>query len=395
MVEQEWLTHWAAGLHSEDGINAMLDMMSVIANLLSESYEDHSSLESAVLVLTEITGWPALLLDGKGNRIGGSASSNHPHPEALAMIDSSRPVDFDGWLCLSIPSNDHYVLCVDAPDGLEDDVRLMVMGEIVALTAFELRIEEAAFQDRLRLWGDLAEEILSGVDRRRVTAHAKVLGHDLDVPHRVGLIADGRIGLSADQVRCALRRADVDALVVPWEQNIAVVLDGISDTDKILEALDHVVPGGRPWMGVSSLKPQGYDLTEALSEATVAVAFGRAAKESRTINYGDLGVFRLFSPDGRWEQLEDFIKETLGPLLAYDQDHGTDLVQTLDAYLRRNGSLNHLADELMIHRSTLIYRLRRIRELLEVDIDDSGLRLELSLAARAFLVLKVTSEAAA
>jgi DNA-binding PucR family transcriptional regulator len=127
----------------------------------------------------------------------------------------------------------------------------------------------------------------------------------------------------------------------------------------------------------------------------VAVAFGRAAKESRTINYGDLGVFRLFSPDGRWEQLEDFIKETLGPLLAYDQDHGTDLVQTLDAYLRRNGSLNHLAEELMIHRSTLIYRLRRIRELLEVDIDDSGLRLELSLAARAFSVLKVTSEAAA
>ena len=395
MVQEQWLTYWAAGLGSEDGLSAMLDMMSVITDQLSEAYEEHSSLEAAVIVLTAITGWPALLLDAKGNRIAGTASSDHPHPEALAMIDSSRPVDFDGWLCLSIPSNEHHVLCVDAPCGLQDDVRLMVMGEIVALTAFELRIEEAALQERLRLWGDLAEEILAGVDRRRITAHAKALGHDLDGPHRVGLIADGRIGLSADQVRCALRRADVDALVAPWDQNIAVVLDGTANTDKILEALDHVVPGGRPWMGVSSLKPEGYDLIDALAEASVAVSFGRSARESRTIKYGDLGVFRLFSPDGRWEQLEDFVKETLGPLLDYDRAHGTDMVPTLDAYLRRDGSLNHLADELMIHRSTLIYRLRRIRELLEVDIDDSERRLDLSLAARAVEVLKVTTGEAA
>lgn len=68
---------------------------------------------------------------------------------------------------------------------------------------------------------------------------------------------------------------------------------------------------------------------------------------------------------------------------------------TLDSYLRRDGCLNHLADELMIHRSTLVYRLRRIRELLEVDIDDSERRLDLSLAARAVEVLKVTSGEAA
>ena len=83
--------------------------------------------------------------------------------------------------------------------------------------------------------------------------------------------------------------------------------------------------------------------------------------------------------------------ETLGPLLDYDVAHGSELVRTLDAYLRRDGSLNELAESLMIHRSTLVYRLRRIRELLEVDIDDSALRLDLSLAARAVEVLQITS----
>lgn len=395
MVDQDRLTVWAAGLNSDDGFSAMLDMMSALTDRLSDLYTNHSSLEAAVMVLEELTGWSALIIDDEGHRVGGLVTSEHPHPEVLAMIDSIRPVDIDGWLCLSIPSADRYVLCVDAPGGLNDPVRVMVLGEIVALTAFELRIQEAVLQERLRLWGDLAEEILAGADRRRIAAHAKALGHELAAPHRVGLIADGRIGLSVEQVRCALRRANVDALVAPWEQNIAVVLDGAADTDHILEALDHVVPGGRPWMGVSTVKAEGFDLTDALAEASVAVSFGRAARDSRTINYSDLGVFRLFSPDGRWTQLEDFVKEMLGPLMDYDLAHGTELVQTLDAYLRRDGSLNQLADDLLIHRSTLVYRLRRIRELLDVDIDDSHLRLDLSLAARAVEVLKVTSGEAA
>jgi hypothetical protein len=126
----------------------------------------------------------------------------------------------------------------------------------------------------------------------------------------------------------------------------------------------------------------------------VRASGGRAqqvARESRMIGYRDLGVFRLFSLDGQWAQLEEFVIETLGPLISYDHEHGSELVRTLDAYLRRNGSLNQLAEVLVIHRSTLTYRLRRIRELLDVDIDDSSLRLELSLAARAVEVLYATA----
>lgn len=393
-MEQEKIEMWSHGLTSDNGLDAMLDMMAVITSRLSQAYEHQSTLEAAAGVLTDLTGWPAIVIDGDGNRVAGSASSGHPHPEALATIMSTRPVDFDGWLCLSIPSDAHYVLCVDAPSGMSDTIRLVIMGGVVALTAFELRIEDAVQQERNRMWGDLAQEMLSGVDRRRVLAHATSVGYELDGPHRVGLIADGRIGLSVEQVQSAVRRAGEVALVAPWGPNIAVVLDEVSDTDKIIDALDHVVPGGRPWMGVSSVKREGHDLSDAVAEAEVALSFGQAARESRTIDYRDLGVFRLFSPDGQWTQLEEFVDDTLGPLIEYDAAHGSDLVHTLDAYLRRDGSLNQLANSLMIHRSTLIYRLRRIRELLCVDIDDSSLRLDLSIAARAVDVLKVTSGSA-
>lgn len=391
MVDQELIESWETGLESEDGSMTMMDMISVVTERLGAAYGSHSSLEAATVVLQELTGWQALIVDRDGNRVAGSASSDHPHPQVLATIVSARPVEIDGWLCLQVPSTEHHVLCVEATDGMEDRVRVLVLEEIVALTAFERRLEESAMNERLRMWGDLAEELLSGIDRRRVVAHARALGHDLDRPHRVGLLADGRIGLSVEQVRAAVRRSNIDALVAPWDSSFAVVLDESSDPEKILDALDQVVPGGHPWMGVSSVKAEGHDLSEAVAEAAVALSFGRAARDSRTVDYSDLGIFRLFAPGGRWTQLEDFVTETLGPLLDYDAVHSTDLVHTLDAYLRRDGSLNHLAETLMIHRSTLVYRLRRIRELLDVDIDDSSLRLDLSLAARAVDVLRMTS----
>ena len=390
-MKKEGIESWSQGLNSDDGLMSMLDMIAVITSRLSQEYEQHSSLQAATIVLTELTGWPSIVIDSDGERAAGSREQVDLFPEALLTISGTRPVESDGWIGLSIPSAAHYVLCVHAPGGMNDGVRLMVMGEIAALTGFELRIEDEAMQERNRLWGDLAQEMLSGIDRQRVTAHAAAVGHNLDEPHCVGLIADGRIGLSVDQVQAAIRRAGQEALVATWGLNIALVMDEGTDTDKILQALDQIVPGGRPWMGVSSPKQDGYDLSEAVSEASVALAFGQAAQESRTISYRDLGVFRLFAPDGKWSQLEDFVRETLGPLIEYDRSHGSELVHTLDAYLCRDSSLNHLAESLMIHRSTLVYRLRRIRELLDIDIDDSALRLDLSLAARAVDVLKVTS----
>jgi DNA-binding PucR family transcriptional regulator len=64
-------------------------------------------------------------------------------------------------------------------------------------------------------------------------------------------------------------------------------------------------------------------------------------------------------------------------LLAADS-RGT-LVRTLAAYLRHTGSAPAAADELHIHRTTLHYRLDRIREITGCDPDDGETRLLLHL----------------
>jgi DNA-binding PucR family transcriptional regulator len=71
----------------------------------------------------------------------------------------------------------------------------------------------------------------------------------------------------------------------------------------------------------------------------------------------------------------------LGRLLRYDGEKNTELVPTLDAFLRANNA-TEVAARLNLHRNTLLYRLRRIREITNLDLDDPETRLALHLALR-------------
>ena len=61
--------------------------------------------------------------------------------------------------------------------------------------------------------------------------------------------------------------------------------------------------------------------------------------------------------------------QTLQPLLDYDAGHHADLVETLFCYLKNNGSVKAVADEMFIHKNTIVYRMSKIKELLQADLE--------------------------
>ncbi|MGI5348291.1 PucR family transcriptional regulator [Streptomyces sp. CA-250714] len=70
-------------------------------------------------------------------------------------------------------------------------------------------------------------------------------------------------------------------------------------------------------------------------------------------------------------------------LLAHDEQHRTDLAQTLAAYLSRFGDVAGTARQLGVHPNTLRYRLRRLRSHFGLDLDDPDVRLLAELGLRA------------
>lgn len=67
-------------------------------------------------------------------------------------------------------------------------------------------------------------------------------------------------------------------------------------------------------------------------------------------------------------------------LIAYDQTHNSGLFETLRTYLENERNLAETTRMLFVHRSTLLYRIEKIKSLLNLNLDDPKIRLHLLLS---------------
>jgi DNA-binding PucR family transcriptional regulator len=94
----------------------------------------------------------------------------------------------------------------------------------------------------------------------------------------------------------------------------------------------------------------------------------------RAIGHTDLGattgryaLYSLLFDTERVCELDRFISDSIGPLLAYDQRRGTDLVDTLSAYYVHRTNVAATARALFVHVNTLLKRLDRADTVLGLD----------------------------
>lgn len=96
--------------------------------------------------------------------------------------------------------------------------------------------------------------------------------------------------------------------------------------------------------------------------------------------FDELGAYALLHEiDGEIASI--FIQDHIGPLLN-SEGKNMDLLQTLQVYLSHNGNMKETANELFIHRSTLQYRLEKIEDLLQVDLNNAEHRFNLNMAIK-------------
>lgn len=82
------------------------------------------------------------------------------------------------------------------------------------------------------------------------------------------------------------------------------------------------------------------------------------------------------------EQQRVLVHPALQKLLEQDKAAGSELYETLRVYLENERSLVKTATALFIHRNTLLYRLEKLQQLVELNLEDPDLRLHLRLSYR-------------
>jgi len=105
------------------------------------------------------------------------------------------------------------------------------------------------------------------------------------------------------------------------------------------------------------------------------------------------GAYRLLLPAMSEDpgELQRFYAETVEPLVAYDDQYETDLVQTLETFLDADGNVAGTAQRLFTHRHTVRYRLERVRDLTGLDVSSTDGRERLGLGLKAMRVLGIAS----
>ncbi len=139
---------------------------------------------------------------------------------------------------------------------------------------------------------------------------------------------------------------------------------------------------GRLFSDLYKLKPSYDDAMRALR------ILGKMQIKNRVLFFDELEIKKfLFSNNPA--ELREFAYQTLNGLINYQNSSRIEFLDTLKQYIRSNGNWSLTRKKLHIHGNTLNYRLNRIKEILELDLDDYSDMLRIQIAFEIMDLLEV------
>lgn len=114
------------------------------------------------------------------------------------------------------------------------------------------------------------------------------------------------------------------------------------------------------------------DVPKSFREArTVLEVRERFPQEAGTFfHYQELGIYQFLDILLEKRRQDGSENVAIRNLKEYDQTHNTELLATLEVYLDEGESMQKTAARLHIHPNTLAYRLKRMIEIMEVDLSE-------------------------
>lgn len=281
------------------------------------------------------------------------------------------------------------VVALVDPDRRAAETDTSALEQAALVLAPQLAHERRLAELEPQLRRDLVYRLISGAATDDVFTQAAALGHDLHRPHKVAVLewpGTAETAALGDAVVRAAGRLRRDVLVGSRGETTVVL---VADEDRrdpgseLHRALSDELGTGAGTIGVGGHCDVFTDLPHSYDEAVRALTVRRRSQDPYgSTGFEELGLCRMMGTGDGEREADRFVREWLGRLLDYDARHHTELVTTLSRYLESGGSYDTTSETLLIHRSTVRYRLQRIREITGHNLSDVETRLNLHVATR-------------
>jgi sugar diacid utilization regulator len=286
----------------------------------------------------------------------------------------------------------------DSPDAeapvLVDREEVLRAAALAALA--EVAVADAREEAERKMRGGLIEELRSR-EIDTVEATSKAARHGCDLARgAIALVAE--IESASPSHATALVEAEYEgALAELADGRLYAILParGADEApERTLQAAGRIANRLRKHglAAVSSFYPNPGELNRAIKEAELVLdVVTREPQIAEALEEGIAasGVYRLLfrALISDPEEVRRFYRDTVEPLVRYDDQYRSELLGTLEEYLASDCNMNATARAIFAHRHTVAYRLERVRELTGIDPQISEDRERLGLGIKAYRIL--------
>ncbi|MDR1773809.1 MAG: PucR family transcriptional regulator ligand-binding domain-containing protein [Clostridioides sp.] len=170
------------------------------------------------------------------------------------------------------------------------------------------------------------------------------------------------------------------------QKNIHSKLTNIGDNIREIVRKNHK---STVTVGIGSKVNDPMETHMSFEQASLSIKIARTIKKGRdsTIFYEDLGVYEFLYNIYKNKESEDYAVKILKPILVYDKNYKSELMDTLICIISCDWNLKLASSKMYVHYNTIKYRYKKICDLLEYDLNDYESKLNITLATRILKML--------
>lgn len=372
------------------------------SRLLNESLIDGGGVAGLLSTAGELVDGPLVVISAGGALI--AAHGVGDHRDVWALVESARmsvPIRLQGstWGHLHAGAG-------TGSRRSDDELRAVLDRTSVAVSLAVLGGHRPASHRESQVDGVLADLLQGNAVEGQLALRAGLVGFHPGAEHRlVGVAVESADPRAAAAVmdRCAALLGGPGLCGHAQGHSVglvAVPAQRVDAVETVRAAADEArITSGAPEVriGIGHASPGGLGLVRSASSLWDALLVLRliprtsngtrtpAVITSRTYVL-ELELLRRSDPAG----LQDLATRTIGPLIDWDRSHGSQLVHTLEVFLRNGGSPTRTAAALHLGRQSLYQRIERIEALLGHSVASPELLPALLVAVCAQRLSRVT-----
>lgn len=301
-----------------------------------------------------------------------------------------RPDTYEEWLFRSVKLHgiimaDIGIESVNRPFRDSDYDLIEYFSKIVAL---DMEKSEFFKDNKGVMYNYFLEDLLSGnfKNPKAILQRTRFLNWNINSWFKIAVIVDNKNGLFEKKVhhlgtqmchlfpdcRWTVHKKNFVALISRSDKNI------LSSDER--EKFKNFLLSNDLSAGVSNPFSDLLETEFHYRQAYRAVEAGKLVfRNAGYYSYSDMMIYYIAKSLSEQNDLYDFFHPAIIALQKYDSENDTNLLETLKVYLTCPNDQAAVIKSLHIHRNTLFYRINRIKEITETDIDNGDERLKMQL----------------